>query len=420
MTNNRREFLKSAGLTAAGCAALQAMPRRVSAAAWQMINAVESSNNDAVIVAINLVGGNDGLNTVVPISDAQYAIYERMRPNLKLPRDQVLRLSDNNQYGLNPALTGLRELYEQGHVAVVAGIGVPHDSESKFDHAAGIYDFVSADPYHLNFHSRQTGWLGRALDGATSGVVPPGIDFGGGNLLLLGNRQRPLSLGSIADVQVYTGDETLKAYLDIMRIERPDSPIAELNRALRLQAVETGGAIREMTKNYQPRATYPSGNLLADALQDVARVIWANLGARAFSVALGGFDTHRYQNVNNFHFSLLKLFSDAITAFYRDLRAQALSRKVVCVTISDFGRRPEENIDRGTDHGYANVCFVIGDGVKKGVWGQYPSLEREKLVFDENLDVTTDYRAVFATILARHLDVDPKPIVGVSQTLGFL
>jgi uncharacterized protein (DUF1501 family) len=117
---------------------------------------------------------------------------------------------------------------------------------------------------------------------------------------------------------------------------------------------------------------------------------------------------------------LLKLFSDAVTAFYRDLRAHGLSQKVVCVTSSDFGRRPEENANRGTDHGYANVCFVIGDRVKKGMWGQYPSLEREKLVFGENLDVTTDYRAVFATILARHLDVDPQPVVGVSQTLGFM
>ncbi len=421
MTTNRREFLKSAGLAAAGCAALQVMPRQVSASAWQMINAAEAQNSDAIIVVINLDGGNDGLNTIVPVGDAQYGIYERLRPNLKIPRDQTLRLSDNNQYGFNPVMTELRDLYEQSNVAIIAGVGVPHDSKSKFDHAAGIYDFVSADPYHQNFHSaRRTGWLGRAIDNVSLGVVPPGVDFGGGGLLLIGNRHKPLSLGSISDIQVFAGGEALTAYLDIMKIERPDSPVAELNRALRKQAVETGGAIREMTRDYTPRVAYPRENPLAEALQDVARVIRANMGARGFSVALGGFDTHRGQNANNLHFGLLKLFSDAVPAFYRDLRAHGLSQKVVCVTISDFGRRPEENANLGTDHGYANVCFVIGDRVKKGMWGQYPSLEREKLVFGENLDATTDYRAVFATILARHLDVDPQPVVGGSQTLGFM
>jgi uncharacterized protein (DUF1501 family) len=420
MGTNRREFLISASRAAAGCAALQAMPQQVSGTALRMIGAWEQANSDAIVVVVNLNGGNDGLNTVVPISDAQYGIYERLRPKLKIRRDAVLRLSDNNQHGLNPAMAELRDLYESGKVAIVAGVGVPQDSESKFDHAAGIYDFVSADPYHVNFHSRPTGWLGRAIDGATPGVVPPGVNFGGGDLLLLGRNNKPLSLASISDVQVYAGDIALSTYLDIMKIERRDSPVAELNRSLRRQAIETGGAIREMTRNYQPKVQYPAENILAEALLDVARVIWANLGARGFSVALGGFDTHKQQDGGNFHFRLLKLFSDAVSAFYRDLRAQGLSQRVVIVTISDFGRRPEENVDRGTDHGYANVCFVIGDKVKKGMWGEYPSLEREKLVFDQNLNVTTDYRSVFATILARHLDVDPMPVVGVSQTLGFM
>src|SRR5262249_42811285 len=136
--------------------------------------------------------------------------------------------------------------------------------------------------------------------------------------------------------------------------------------------------------------------------------------------SLGGFDTHKDQNRNNFHFALLKTLSDATAAFYNDLRAQNISQKVVILTISDFGRRPEENSDHGTDHGYANCCFVIGDRVRQGMWGLYPSLTSSKLVFNQNLDVTVDYRTVLATILARHFDVDPKPIVGVSQTLGFL
>ncbi|MDX2029736.1 MAG: DUF1501 domain-containing protein [Blastocatellia bacterium] len=409
MNFNRREFLRSAGAAAI--------------APWRMWSGAGSA--DAVLVVVNLYGGNDGLNTVVPIGDAQYALYERLRPTLKIPREHVLRLSGQDQpngpYGLNPVMIGLRDLYEAGHAAIVAGVGVPRDAESMFDHAAGVYDFVSADPYHLHFHSaRPTGWLGRAIDDAPAASIPVGLDFGGGSLLLTGAARRPLSLGALSEFQLYAGDEALRAYRDIMEIPRPDAPIAELNRSLRKGAIDNGNVLRERTRGYRPLVEYPRDNPLGDSLRDIAAVIWARLGARGFSVALGGFDTHKNQGVTYFHHSLLKTFSDAVAAFYNDLRAQGLSRNVVILTVSDFGRRPEENVDRGTDHGYANCCFVIGDAVKKGIWGIYPSLESSKLVFDQNLDMTVDYRAVYATILARHFDLDPQPLVGVGQTLGFM
>jgi hypothetical protein len=275
--------------------------------------------------------------------------------------------------------------------------------------------------YHFNFHSaRPTGWLGRALDGATAKEVPPGLDFGGGGLLLAGAKNRPISLGTLTDFQLLAGDIALAAYRDLMDYERPDSAIAEFNSTQRKTAIDSGNFLRERTKNYKPAVAYPNNNRLADSLRDVASVIWANLGARGFSVALGGFDTHKGQNENNLHAFLLKTFSDAVTAFYNDLRAQNLSRNVIIATLSDFGRRPEENSDLGTDHGYANCCFVIGDKVKPGMYGRYPSLESSKLVFDRNLDITVDYRAVLATILAKHMDVDPKPVVGVNEVMGFL
>ncbi len=177
----------------------------------------------------------------MPIGDAQYDLYQQLRQNLKVPRDQVLKLSGidqhNGQYGLHPAMTALRDVYERGNVAIVAGVGVPHDSESMFDHAAGIYDFVSADPYHLKFNdARRTGWLGRVIDDTTPKLIPPGLDFGGGSLLLGGPRQRPLSLGAISEFQLFAGDVALVAYREIMEIERPDSAIAELNRSLRKSA----------------------------------------------------------------------------------------------------------------------------------------------------------------------------------------
>lgn len=394
-----------------------------------MMGSLQGAAGDAIVVTVLLNGGNDGLNTVVPIGDAQYALYEKARPKLKIARDQVIKLANtdpaagqpNGPYGLNPVLTGLHGLYQRGNLAIVAGVGVPRDSESMFDHSAGVYDFMTADPYHLNFHSaRPTGWLGRALDGVTGKEVPPGLDFGGGGLLLAGSKNRPISLGTITDFQLLAGDVALAAYRDLMEYERPDSPVAEFNRTQRKTAINSGSSLRERTKDYKPAVAYPANNRLADNLRDVASVIWANLGARGFSVALGGFDTHKGQNQNNLHAVLLKTFSDAVTAFYNDLRAQNLSRNVIILTLSDFGRRPEENSELGTDHGYANCCFVIGDKVKPGMHGIYPSLESAKLVFEQNLDITVDYRAVLATILAKHMDVDPKPVVGVSEVMGFI
>ncbi len=409
MNLDRRAFLRTAGAAAV--------------APWRMWTG--ASGSDAILVVVVLHGGNDGLNTVIPVGDAQYGLYARLRPTLKVPREIILRISEQEQpngpYGLHPAMAALRDLYETGRVAIVAGVGVPRDAESKFDHAAGVYDFVSADPYHLQVHSaRPTGWLGRAIDDASATAVPAGLDFGGGSLLLTGPRNRPLSLGALSEFQLYAGDEALRAYREIMEFARPDSPVAELNRTLRKDAIDNGNVLRERTRNYRPKVEYPRDNPLADSLRDVAAVIWGRLGARGFSVVLGGFDTHKNQDASFFHAGLLRTFSDAVTAFYKDLREQGLSRDVVILTISDFGRRPEENSDKGTDHGYANCCFVIGDGVKKGIWGIYPSLESSKLVFEQNLDVTVDYRAVYATILARHFNLDPQPLVGVSQTLGFL
>jgi uncharacterized protein (DUF1501 family) len=241
----------------------------------------------------------------------------------------------------------------------------------------------------------------------------------------IGVRHAALQIGigdrcAISDFQLFAGDEALAAYRDIMNYERPDSTIADLNRRLRKSAIENGSALRDKTKDYRPQVEYPRDNPLANSLRDIASVIWANLGARGFSVSLGGFDTHKNQNQNNLHAYLLKTFSDAVAVFYNDLRAQNLSQNVLLLTISDFGGGPKRTPTGEPITAMRNCCFVIGDRVRKGMWGVYPCLESSQLVFDQNLDVTVDYRAVFATILARHFDIDPKPIVGVSEMLGFL
>ena len=430
MPTSRRKFLKSAGLTILGCGLAGSMPKHVSAAALKMIDAVQLSAGNGILVVINLQGGNDGLNTVIPLATAEYNLYAAARPTLKIPQANVLALGDAPSFGLNPSMTALKTLYDMGKVAVLPGVGVPHNSVSKFDHAAGVYDFVSADPLHQNYSSNPTGWLGRYAETTAPGVLPPAVDIGGGSLLLKGPNQRPLSIGSISQFQfrvkggASAGTPELAAYTDIMAIPRGDSSVANLNRTLRQDALTNSQTVQQRTANYVAKVTYPSNNGLANQLKQVAQLIWANLGVRAFSVSTGGFDTHQGQNAgpSTPHNTLLQNLSDAISAFYNDLKLQGLSQNVVMLTISDFGRRPNENSDLGTDHGYGSVSFAIGDPVKGGVYGNYPSLASNKLVFGGNLDVTTDYRSMFATVLANLYDTDPLPIVGMdmSQSLAFI
>jgi len=427
MSTSRRKFLKSAGLTILGCGLAQSMPKHVSAAALKMMDAVQVLPGNGILVVINLQGGNDGLNTVIPLGE--YSLYAALRPNLKIPQANVLTLGDAPSFGFNPSMTSLKTLYDMGKVAVLPGVGVPHNSVSKFDHAAGVYDFVSADPLHQNYSSNPTGWLGRYAETTAPGVIPSAVDIGGGSLLLKGPSQRPLSIGSISQFQFKVkggssskGTPELAAYTDIMAIRRGDSAIAELNRSVRQDALTNSQTVQDSTANYHP-VTYPNTGL-ANQLKQVAQLIWANLGVRAFSVSTGGFDTHQAQNTGSStpHNTLLQNFSDAVSAFYNDLKSLGLQQNVVMLTISDFGRRPNENSDIGTDHGYGSVSFAIGDPVKGGVWGNYPSLASNKLVFGGNLDVTTDYRSMFATVLANLYDTDPLPIVGMdmSQSLAFI
>jgi len=369
-----------------------------------MVQAAQVSPGAGILVVINLAGGNDGLNTVIPLGE--YSLYAALRPNLKIPQANVLALGDAPGFGFNPSMASLKTLYDMGKVAVLPGVGVPHESVSKFDHAAGVYDFVSADPLHWNYSSNPTGWVGRFAETTTPGVIPSAVDIGGGSLLLKGPNQRPLSIGSISQFQFKVrggnsaGTPELAAYNDIMAIPRGDSAAASLNRSLRQDALTNSQTVQQRTTGYVAKVTYPSNNGLASQLKQVAQLIWANLGVRAFSVSTGGFDTHQAQNTGSStpHNTLLLNLSDAVSAFYNDLKLQGLSQNVVMLTISDFGRRPNENSDIGTDHGYGSVSFAIGDPVKGGVWGNSPSLASNKLVYGGNLDVTTDYRSMFATV----------------------
>src|SRR5258708_4986500 len=262
MSTSRRKFLKSAGLTVLGCGLAQSIPKQVSPAALKMVQAAPVSPGAGILVVINLNGGNDGLNTVIPLGE--YSLYAALRPNLKIPQANVLALGDAPGFGFNPSMASLKTLYDMGKVAVLPGVGVPHESVSKFDHAAGVYDFVSADPLHWNYSSNPTGWVGRFAETTTPGVIPSAVDIGGGSLLLKGPNQRPLSIGSISQFQFKirggnsAGTPELAAYNDIMPIPRGDSAAATLNRSLIQDPFPNSHPAHQPTTTYHPTITHPS------------------------------------------------------------------------------------------------------------------------------------------------------------------
>jgi uncharacterized protein (DUF1501 family) len=422
---NRRQFMRRSAVTAVGLGFSSPLLRSVASAAP---GARAAAGADKVVVAVNLFGGNDGLNTVVPL--AQYDTYRRYRPKLAIPREQLVALPDAPDYALNPAMSPLAPLYVARKVAVIPGVGVPPDSSGLFDHNASQGVFQTGDVTSSSARI-PTGWLGRWLDSVDAGLVSPGVDFGGGGLVLDGSAREALTIGSIEQFRVQPSNDAearMAAYESIMAVSSAGGAVAERNRTLRVEALAQSAVVRERTENYVAGAEYPDleGNYLSYALLQSAKLITADLGVRALAVGYDGFDTHAGQNGRGpgqelgYHDRRLNDVAGAIAAFHQDLAAHGAADRVTTVVYSEFGRRPYENNDQGTDHGYGSVGLVIGGSVRGGVYGGYPSLEEDHLVLDGNVDVTTDFRSVYATILGGFLGADPGPVLGGDfPTLGF-
>jgi uncharacterized protein (DUF1501 family) len=426
MAIDRRQFLRRSAITAVGLSFGSPLLERVAWGAPR--RAAKAASNDKVIVTLNLFGGNDGLNTVVPL--AQYDRYRQLRPKIGIDREAALPLQNAPDVALNPGMTAIRDLYAQGRVAVVLGAGVPPESRALFDHEGAQYEFQTADVTHAGDTTAPTGWLGRWLDSVNEGTVSPGIDFGGGSLVMTGRQREALTITSIDQFQVQPGfdsDARTAAYDDIQGIPHTASGVGERNRQIRLASIQQSSVVREATAGYEPAVEYPQDNYLAETLQQTAKLITADLGVRGVAVGTDGYDTHAGQTDGGgdgelgYHDYLLNTWSEAVSAFYFDLAAHGQADRVVLLTMSEFGRRPEENNDLGTDHGYASVMFAVGNPVRGGVYGEYPSLDEDRLVFDGNVDITTDFRRVYATVLGPYLGADPGPVLGGSfEPLGFL
>ena len=359
---------------------------------------------DTVLVVVELTGGNDGLNTVIPYADD---LYHKARRTLRHKKDQVIRLDDH--VGLHPGLAGLQQLLDGGQLAVVQGVGYPNSNRSHFE-AMDVWQ--SADPKP----GQRAGWLAR-----TAGVM----GNRGGPILHVGAGKTPLAVaGGATSTAVSLGDKNTfrlnlgggtiagqKARRQLLE-DVSASPTAasedDLIEFVGRRQMQTLTAVRTLGELFEgPNAVRVDGAGLAKKFQVIAGLIAKGLGTRIFYVALDGFDTHSEQAQP--HQQLLTELADGIGGFFRQLQAAGHADRVRVMTFSEFGRRVAENGSRGTDHGAGSCLFVAGPSVKGGVVGKHPDLAD----LDEgDLKPHTDFRRVYATLLDAWLDCDSTSVLG--------
>jgi uncharacterized protein (DUF1501 family) len=397
----RRDFLASGLLsTAAGLTVPPVLAKGVLAA----VN--DAVHTPRVLVVLQLGGGNDGLNTVVPFADPAYA---SLRPTIGIRPESVLRI--DGQVGLHPAMTQVRALYDAGRVAIVQGVGYDRPTYSHFE---GLHVWEHADPQR-----RQTdGWLGRLL---ASQLDSQGHPLAG---CALGQASTPAELrAGGAQVSVI---ESAAAYRVQGGAGRVTAASALYRRtpgvygALFDQALSTAGAgigaLRDSSA-YTPAVPYTAPHTvhgskddLASALQLTAQMIVTQPQVKVCHVVLGGFDTHQQEDTR--HAALLADVDAAVGAFMKDLDAHGQAGRVVLMTWSEFGRRVAENGSRGTDHGAAAPVLVVGAPVAGGLYGEPPSLT--SLIDGGNLKHTTDFRSVYQTVIRDWLGGDASSVLGGS------
>lgn len=367
-----------------------------------------------ILVLVQLAGGNDGLNTVVPYEDADY---HRLRPTLAIPRAQVLRVSDT--LGLHPSCTALHALHATGRLGIVQNVGYPNPNRSHF-RSTEIWETASrSDQFSA------TGWVGRFLDHACAGQPadphdPVAVHVTNGVPQSFMSAQTHPTFGLVPGGGGSRRDnEETRRLLETMSTGNAQPASAHGNasflRQTLMDTLVTERKVQRYLGDYRPGTTYP-GSPLAASLRNVAALIAAGLPTRVYFVTLGGFDTHSGQLGP--HANLLTQLSEGLAAFQKDLESKALDQQVLTMTFSEFGRRPSENESRGTDHGTSAPLFVMGSRVKAGVQGTAPSLKVER---NQDLTFSTDFRRVYATALQNWLGCPAESVLGERfEPLGFV
>lgn len=427
----RRDFLRS---TVLGASATWTVPMFVERTFGQLHEGARNlaiqpvtGKDDTILVVLQLAGGNDGLNTLVPYGDDAY---HKARPRLAKKEKDIIKLNDH--VGLNSSLPFLGSLFKEGDLGIIQGVGYPNPNRSHFV-STSIWE--TADPTN---HSA-TGWLGRYFDNACAGADPTvGISF---------NKTQPESFGAIKNPGVclnspelyrwiHSGgdkDQAEQFFADLNQPNRAplvdeDEPsdgasiamaaggkvggiTGEANLAflerVALDARVSSKKILELAAKHKTSVRY-DGSPLSRNLNLVARMIAGGMPTRVYYVSHGGFDTHNQQM--NSHDRLLAQLDAGLKSFFMDLKQQGNDKRVILMTFSEFGRRVSENASAGTDHGKASCLFLAGPGIKGGLHGKHPSLTD---LSEGDIKHTVDFRSVYGTLLQDWMKAPSiKPILG--------
>lgn len=413
---SRRLFLERGVALASACTTIPAFMQRSAFAMTQQAGAATSSipgvPEDRVLVVVQLGGGNDGLNTVIPYRDDAYY---RARPRIAIDKDRALTLDRRADVGLHPNMDALKSLYDDGLLSIVQGVGYPNPDRSHF---------TSMDIWHTAKPSGVgDGWLGRFFDNECAGspdndtnCQAAAVSIGEETPLALTGRQTAPVNFDRAELFRWTGEQRSKemadAYDSILENHPedapPDNPTSAFLTRTAMDARVVSAQMRKAIET-QPLVSYPRHDL-GRQLAMVGSMIRAGMPTRVYYVTLGGFDTHAGQGgENGRHANLLRQFATAMNAFSRDLKKQGNDGRVLTMCFSEFGRRVGQNASNGTDHGTAAPMFLMGPMVRAGVLGNHPSLTD---LDQGDLKHRVDFRSVYASVLDKWLGADDRQILG--------
>jgi uncharacterized protein (DUF1501 family) len=420
MPFSRRDFLQRGGLfLGLGLLAPSFVTRAVDAAGEMPLAGPSSAKTSLVV--IQLGGGNDGLNTVVPYADQAYY---RQRPTLAIAQGDVLPMSD--AVGLNPSLSALKPLYDGGALAIIQGVGYPNPNRSHF-RSTDIWTTAEPDT------NGTTGWLGRYIDAQCCGTAAPtqtandleGVEIGNQLSKALWTEHAMVpAVSSLAQFQLATDPHyptSRDARINTFRQIYSQQPGTDAYEALLthagLTALDTSDVLTKVASGYKATVKYGT-DPFSQSMRQIAQLIHADLGTRVYYASLGSFDTHA--NERRVQDALLKNLADGVAAFMQDLQALGKSDQVAMMTFSEFGRRVKENAGNGTDHGTAAPMFLVGSKLKGGLYGNSPSLT--DLDTNGDLKFGIDFRQVYATLLQDWLGADaPAALDGATYpSLGFV
>ncbi len=399
-TTTRRGFLKGTLATTSLLATGLTIPGFLARTAHaSTLGGSNLGADEKILVVVQLTGGNDGLNTVIPYGDD---LYHKARPTLRVDAGRVHKLSGGGSgLGLHPAMDGMKGLYDAGMLSVVTNVGYPNPDRSHFK-SMDIWHSCHTEP-----SMDEDGWLGRVVDAiAVEGQMPPALMLDDAPMpLALRSKIRPVPAvraldalrleGMTESVQRAMSEARRAASEDLLFVQR--TAVSSCTSAKRLE---------EVARVREGRGVYPNSGL-ADRLRQIETLIAAKFNTRVYYTSLQGFDTHSKQAL--VHEPLLRELSDAVAAFYKSLAARGLADRVLLMTFSEFGRRVAENGSQGTDHGAGAPMFIAGPGCKGGVLGKAPDLAHQT---EGDVPHQMDFRRVYAGVLKDWLGVKPEGTVG--------